>query len=65
MPNCKWRVRTKWYGERDASQAWSEHFGGKLVEIGPVSEVFLNPQHDYTRTLLDAVPGGGWGQAAE
>ena len=38
---------------------------GKLVEIGPVSEVFLNPQHDYTRTLLDAVPGGGWGQAAE
>ncbi|GGE24683.1 ABC transporter ATP-binding protein [Primorskyibacter flagellatus] len=38
---------------------------GKLVEIGPVSEVFLNPQHDYTRTLLAAVPGGGWGQAAE
>ena len=38
---------------------------GKLVEIGPASDVFLNPQHDYTRTLLAAVPGGGWGQAAE
>ncbi|MGI3167788.1 ABC transporter ATP-binding protein [Pseudooceanicola sp. C21-150M6] len=38
---------------------------GKLVEIGPVSEVFLNPQHDYTQKLLAAVPGGGWGQAAE
>ncbi|QOL80390.1 ABC transporter ATP-binding protein [Pseudooceanicola spongiae] len=38
---------------------------GKLVEIGPVSEVFLNPQHSYTQTLLAAVPGGGWGKAAQ
>lgn len=38
---------------------------GKLVEVGPVSDVFLNPQHAYTQTLLAAVPGGGWGQAAE
>ena len=38
---------------------------GKLVEIGPVSDVFLNPQHDYTQKLLAAVPGGGWGKAAE
>ena len=38
---------------------------GKLVEIGQVSEVFLNPQHSYTQALLAAVPGGGWGQAAE
>ena len=38
---------------------------GKLVEIGPVSDVFLNPQHEYTQKLLAAVPGGGWGKAAE
>ncbi|CUH65863.1 Glutathione import ATP-binding protein GsiA [Thalassovita gelatinovora] len=36
---------------------------GKLVEIGPVSDVFLNPQDDYTKRLLAAVPGGGWGLA--
>lgn len=29
---------------------------GALVESGPVSEVFGNPQSDYTRQLLDAVP---------
>jgi peptide/nickel transport system ATP-binding protein len=37
---------------------------GRLVEIGPVSEVFLRPQHPYTRQLLDAVPGAGWREAA-
>ena len=25
------------------------------MEIGPVEEVFDNPQHDYTKALLDAV----------
>ena len=29
---------------------------GKLVEIGPVAEVYSNPQDEYTRALLAAVP---------
>ncbi|MVA75355.1 dipeptide ABC transporter ATP-binding protein [Auraticoccus sp. F435] len=29
---------------------------GRLVEDGPVEQVLLDPQHDYTRTLLDVVP---------
>jgi len=29
---------------------------GRVVESGPVGEVFHRPRHDYTRTLLDAVP---------
>jgi peptide/nickel transport system ATP-binding protein len=29
---------------------------GEIVEIGPRSEVFSNPQHDYTKKLLSAVP---------
>ena len=29
---------------------------GKKVEEGPVNEIFANPQHPYTRTLLAAVP---------
>ncbi|MFY9300637.1 MAG: ABC transporter ATP-binding protein [Candidatus Nitrosotenuis sp.] len=28
---------------------------GKLVEVGPVSEVLLSPKHPYTQALLDAV----------
>ena len=28
---------------------------GEIVETGPVAEVFDNPQHDYTKALLDAV----------
>ncbi len=27
---------------------------GEIVEAGPVSEIFANPQHDYTKTLLSA-----------
>ena len=30
--------------------------GGRLVEEGPVGEVFTRPREDYTRRLLDAVP---------
>jgi peptide/nickel transport system ATP-binding protein len=30
---------------------------GKVVEAAKVSEVFDNPQKDYTRKLLDAIPG--------
>ncbi|WP_244265691.1 ABC transporter ATP-binding protein [Polycladidibacter hongkongensis] len=29
---------------------------GQLVEIGSRQQVFENPQHDYTKRLLDAVP---------
>ena len=29
---------------------------GRIVESGPVSEVLERPQHDYTRSLLAAVP---------
>lgn len=31
-------------------------YRGKLVELGPTLEVMENPKHDYTRTLLGAVP---------
>ena len=31
-------------------------YGGKIVERGVTTEIFSNPQHPYTRTLLDAVP---------
>ena len=31
---------------------------GKMVEYGPPSQIFQNPQHDYTRSLVDAIPGG-------
>lgn len=30
--------------------------GGVVVEQGPASQVFGNPQSDYTRSLMDAVP---------
>ncbi|WP_170478911.1 ABC transporter ATP-binding protein [Ruegeria arenilitoris] len=31
-------------------------FRGNKVEEGPVKEIFENPQHDYTKALLAAVP---------
>lgn len=30
---------------------------GRIVESGTSAEVMRNPQHDYTRRLLDAIPG--------
>ena len=31
-------------------------YRGKLVEIGPVREVFADPQHSYTRMLIESLP---------
>ena len=31
-------------------------FRGEIVEAGPVKDVLQNPQHPYTRALLDCVP---------
>ena len=33
---------------------------GIMVELGTADEVFNNPQHPYTKKLLDAAPGRGW-----
>lgn len=31
-------------------------YGGKIVEMAPVEELFEHPQHPYTRNLLAAIP---------
>ena len=31
-------------------------YAGSVVEQGPVKKIFANPQHDYTRLLLSAIP---------
>ncbi len=31
-------------------------FNGKIVEQGPVEQIFHDPQHDYTKKLIGAVP---------
>ena len=33
---------------------------GRVVEYGPAEEIFLRPQHEYTRALFDAAPGRGF-----
>ncbi|MGW0018997.1 ABC transporter ATP-binding protein [Rhodococcus sp. NPDC003382] len=30
---------------------------GRVVEYGSTAEIFDNPQHEYTQTLLEAIPG--------
>lgn len=33
---------------------------GRIVEQGPVARIFADPQHTYTRALLNSVPQPGW-----
>jgi peptide/nickel transport system ATP-binding protein len=33
---------------------------GELVERGSTAEIFANPRHDYTKALLESVPGKAW-----
>jgi peptide/nickel transport system ATP-binding protein len=30
---------------------------GRIVEVGPTDQICEDPQHEYTRTLLGAIPG--------
>ncbi|MBO0701726.1 MAG: ABC transporter ATP-binding protein [Candidatus Dormibacteraeota bacterium] len=31
-------------------------YAGKIVEVGDVRQVFKNPRHEYTRSLIDSIP---------
>ena len=31
-------------------------YRGELIEVGPVRDVFANPQHEYTRMLINSLP---------
>jgi peptide/nickel transport system ATP-binding protein len=37
-------------------------YAGRIVETGPVREIFRNPAHPYTRGLLASMPGGHPGE---
>ena len=34
-------------------------YAGQFVEVAPVDELFTNPQHPYTRSLLQSIPQAG------
>jgi len=36
---------------------------GKVVEIGPADRVLMKPEHEYTQSLLEAVPGKAYEEA--
>lgn len=42
---------------RQISDTVSVMYRGQHLEHGATADVFANPQSDYTRTLLDAIPG--------
>ena len=31
-------------------------YAGKVIEVGPVEEIFYNPLHPYTKALLNSIP---------
>ena len=41
---------------RYVSDRMAVMLAGKVVETGPAERLFTAPEHDYTRTLLGAVP---------
>ncbi|WP_458187515.1 ABC transporter ATP-binding protein [Haladaptatus sp. NG-WS-4] len=41
---------------RHSSDRVAVMYLGEIVEVGPVDEIFNDPQHPYTRALLESVP---------
>ena len=41
---------------RHVSDVIAVMYLGKIVEMGPAQEVFVNPLHAYTKALISAIP---------